>query len=184
MEPRFYKLPTSVGDVTLRVAKGHFATRNSHTNYFVDVTRQQSCIRDAEAVAQRHGIEASLSSQVNADGYDSSLTLRTDSTSIACTLYGTDRPARIISLFGYSFDIEPASQSLVLRYIDAPGRIGVVGTILGQAGVNITTMQIGTRPDSDSAVVILNVEGDVTDEVLDDLRQGIDGLQDLWRITL
>lgn len=52
MEPRFYKLPTSVGEVTLRVAKGHFATRNSHTNYFIDVTRQQSCIRDAEAVAQ------------------------------------------------------------------------------------------------------------------------------------
>ncbi len=53
MEPKFYKLPTSVGDVTLRVAQGHFATRNSHTNYFIDVTRQQSCIRDAEAVAQQ-----------------------------------------------------------------------------------------------------------------------------------
>lgn len=53
MEPRFYKLPTSVGDVNLRVAKGHFATRNSHTNYFIDVTRQQSCIRDAEAAAQQ-----------------------------------------------------------------------------------------------------------------------------------
>lgn len=53
MEPRFYKLPTSVGDVTLQVAKGHFATRNSHTNYFIDVTRQQSCIRDAEAAAQQ-----------------------------------------------------------------------------------------------------------------------------------
>lgn len=139
---------------------------------------------NAEAVAQRHGIEATLSSQVNADGYDSSLTLRTDSTSIACTLYGTDRPARIISLFGYSFDIEPAAQSLVLRYTDAPGRIGVVGTILGEAGVNITTMQIGTRPDSDSAVVILNVEGPITDEVLDNLRVGIDGLQDLWCIAL
>lgn len=53
MEPRFFKIPTSVGDVSLQVAKGHFATRNSHTNYFVDVTRQQSCIRDAEAAAQQ-----------------------------------------------------------------------------------------------------------------------------------
>ena len=53
MEPRFFKIPTSVGDVSLRVAQGHFATRNSHTNYFVDVTSQQSCIRDAEAVAQQ-----------------------------------------------------------------------------------------------------------------------------------
>ena len=53
MEPRFFKLPTSVGDVSLQVAQGHFATRNSHTNYFIDVTRQQSCIRDAEAVARQ-----------------------------------------------------------------------------------------------------------------------------------
>ena len=53
MEPKFYKIPVCVGDVSLRVAKGHFATRNSHTNYFVDVTRQQSCVRDAEAVAQQ-----------------------------------------------------------------------------------------------------------------------------------
>lgn len=53
MEPRFFKIPACVGEVSLNVAQGHFATRNSHTNYFVDVTRQQSCIRDAEAVAQQ-----------------------------------------------------------------------------------------------------------------------------------
>ena len=53
MEPRFFKIPVCVGDVSLNVAPGHFATRNSHTNYFVDVTSQQSCIRDAEAAAQQ-----------------------------------------------------------------------------------------------------------------------------------
>ena len=53
MEPRFFKIPVCVGDVSLHVAQGHFATRNSHTNYFVDVTRQQSCLKEAEAVAQQ-----------------------------------------------------------------------------------------------------------------------------------
>ena len=52
MEPKFFNIPVCVGDVTLRVAQGHFATRNSHTNYFIDVTRQQSCLLDAEAVAR------------------------------------------------------------------------------------------------------------------------------------
>ncbi len=139
---------------------------------------------NAVATAQRHGIEASCSSQVNAFGYDSSLSLETADNAISCTLYGTDRPARIISLFGYSFDIEPAAQSILMRYVDAPGRMGVVGTILGQAGINITTMQIGTRDDSDCAVVYLNIEGDVTDEVLAELRANIDGLKGLWYITL
>ncbi len=53
MEPKFFKIPISVGSVSLRVAKGHFATRNSHTNYFIDVTEQQSCLREAETVARQ-----------------------------------------------------------------------------------------------------------------------------------
>ena len=53
MEVHFFDLPVCVGDVTLRVAKGHFATKNSHINYFIDVTRQQSSLRDADAVAQQ-----------------------------------------------------------------------------------------------------------------------------------
>lgn len=139
---------------------------------------------NAEAVAQRHGIEASTYSQVNAYGYDSSLSIDTDGSSIACTLYGTDRPARIISLFGYSFDIEPAARAIVFKYHDAPGRVGVIGTILGDAGVNITTMQIGKRDDSESALVYMNVEGDVDDEVLEKLRADVADLENLWYIKL
>ena len=42
MEPRFFKIPVCVGDVSIRVYKWNFATRNSHTNYFVDVTDQKT----------------------------------------------------------------------------------------------------------------------------------------------
>ena len=44
MEPKFFNIPVCVGDVTLRVG---------HTNYFIDVTRQQSCLQEADAVAQQ-----------------------------------------------------------------------------------------------------------------------------------
>ena len=53
MAPKFFKLPVCVGDVTLNVAKGHFATSHSHTNYFIDVTAQKASLREAEAVAQQ-----------------------------------------------------------------------------------------------------------------------------------
>lgn len=53
MDARFFKIPISVGDVTLRVAKGHFATRNSHINYFIDMTEQQSSFQKATAVARQ-----------------------------------------------------------------------------------------------------------------------------------
>ena len=53
MEPKFFKLPVCVGDVTLNVARGHFATSHSHINYFIDVTRQKASLNEASAVAQQ-----------------------------------------------------------------------------------------------------------------------------------
>ena len=139
---------------------------------------------NAEAVAQRHGIEVSKFSQVTAEGYDSLLKLATNTRSIACTLHGTDRPARIVSLLGYSLDIVPGSSSLVFEYGDAAGRIGTIGTILGQHDVNITTMQIGKKEGSDLALVYLNVEGELNDEIFDELRQSIPELRNLWFVSL
>ncbi|MCI2057366.1 MAG: orotate phosphoribosyltransferase [Oscillibacter sp.] len=53
MEPKFFKLPVCVGDVTLSVARGHFTTSHSHINYFIDVTRQKASLNEATAVAQQ-----------------------------------------------------------------------------------------------------------------------------------
>lgn len=50
---QFRKLPICVGDVTLKVAKGHFATRHSHINYLIDVTAQKASLLEAAAVAQQ-----------------------------------------------------------------------------------------------------------------------------------
>lgn len=47
-----YKMKTKGKNLYLRVAKGHFATGRSHTNYFIDVTTQKSRISEAEAVAK------------------------------------------------------------------------------------------------------------------------------------
>ena len=47
------KLPTNKSSLFLRVAKGHFATSHSHTNYFIDVTAQKASLKEAEAVAQQ-----------------------------------------------------------------------------------------------------------------------------------
>ena len=53
LKPNFSQLPVCVGDVTLRVARGHFATGHSHINYLIDVTAQKASLREAEAVAQQ-----------------------------------------------------------------------------------------------------------------------------------
>ena len=48
MGPRFFPL-LHIGGTPLLAAKGHFATRNSHINYFIDVTAQKYSLKGAEA---------------------------------------------------------------------------------------------------------------------------------------
>ncbi len=50
MEPKFFPL-LNIGSVPLLAAKGHFATRNSHINYFIDVTAQKYSLKGADACA-------------------------------------------------------------------------------------------------------------------------------------
>ena len=52
MEPKFFPL-LQIGGTTLSAAKGHFATRNSHINYFIDTTVQKYSLKGCEAVAHK-----------------------------------------------------------------------------------------------------------------------------------
>ena len=47
-----YKIKTKRKNLYLRVAKGHFASNHSHTNYYIDVAAQKSRLSEAKAVAQ------------------------------------------------------------------------------------------------------------------------------------
>ncbi len=46
------KIKTKKPDLFLRVTKGHFATSNSHSNYYIDVAAQKSRLSEAKAVAE------------------------------------------------------------------------------------------------------------------------------------
>lgn len=138
---------------------------------------------DAASIASRYGIHIETAAESDAEEYASTVRVAADEVEMACTLFGLDQTPRIVSLLGYKIDIVPATHSLIMEYEDAPGRIGTIGTILGAAGVNITTMQISTDSDEQCALVYINVEGDVTDAVLDELREAI-YLKSLWRISL
>ena len=46
------KYETKRKDLFLRVATGHFATTNRHTNYYIDVVSQKARLSEAKAVAE------------------------------------------------------------------------------------------------------------------------------------
>ena len=59
---------------------------------------------------------------------------------------------------------------LVVRNDDRPGVIGPVGTVLGEAGVNIDDMDVGQSPDGEAALMVLATGQPVPAEVQDELR--------------
>ena len=46
------KISTKRNNLYLRVAKGHFATSNCHSNYYIDVVSQKTRMSEAKAVAE------------------------------------------------------------------------------------------------------------------------------------
>lgn len=140
-------------------------------------------IADTMARAERHGISVTSDSTLDAGSFESALHVQADNACIACTLYGLDKSPRIINFLDYDIDITPARNSLVFEYVDGPGRIGVIGTVLGDAGVNITTMQIGNKPEEKCALVYMNVEGDVPDSAIDELKERIE-MKNVWKLSL
>jgi D-3-phosphoglycerate dehydrogenase len=69
---------------------------------------------------------------------------------------------------GMEFELTP--HMLFVRNADKPGFIGRFGSVLGEAGVNIATMNLGRDKPGGDAICIVAVDGPVSDEVLGRVR--------------
>ena len=67
-------------------------------------------------------------------------------------------------------DFRPEEHMLLLAYGDRPGIIGKIGTILGQAEINIASMNLGRREKKGEAMVILSLDSAVPVEVVEEVR--------------
>ena len=74
--------------------------------------------------------------------------------SVSGTSLGSEHKPRLVRVFGEDVDLEPAPHMAVLRYVDAPGIGGKVGTLLGEWGVNIGHMSVGRGKLGDEAVMV------------------------------
>jgi D-3-phosphoglycerate dehydrogenase len=88
---------------------------------------------------------------------------------VAGTIFGGDKP-RIVEVNGIALEAELGENMLYIVNKDRPGFIGRLGTTLGDAGVNIATFQLGrTAPGSD-ALALIEVDGELSDAVIANLR--------------
>jgi D-3-phosphoglycerate dehydrogenase len=86
---------------------------------------------------------------------------------------------RVVRVDRYATDFEPRGHILFCRNVDRPGMIGRVGTILGDAGVNISRMDVGPvaplnggreRATGGEALMILSVDEAVPESAVERIR--------------
>lgn len=131
-------------------------------------TERRVSVVNAETVARELGIAVEARGDATASSYASSLRLVADGTSITATsLQGSPR---IVELDGYEIDTTPAGAMLITQHADVPGMIGRVGTILGDAQVNISTMQVSRNTVGGAAIMVLSTDRPAGESTLAALR--------------
>ena len=101
--------------------------------------------------------------------------------SLEAALAGTE--ARIVSLDGFRVDIRTEGTQLLFFNQDAPGMVGKVGTVLGDAGINIASLTNGRAAKGGEALSVFSLDSAPTDTVLKKL-EAIEGLRGVRLVTL
>ncbi|MFZ0963395.1 MAG: phosphoglycerate dehydrogenase [Terriglobia bacterium] len=134
---------------------------------------QQVNLINAGALAKQRGIEVAELRSARRAAFSNSLgiALSTEGeTATGVGMVGMRGALRILGL--NDIDIEAPLRGIILfiRNQDVPGVIGKVGTILGNRKINIATFTLGRDPQTQQAIGLVNVDNDVPDEVLQEIR--------------
>ncbi|MDP9136618.1 MAG: phosphoglycerate dehydrogenase [Pseudomonadota bacterium] len=123
----------------------------------------------APVVARERGIQVDETRQTARGIYDSYIRFTVNGAgferSIAGTVFSDGKP-RIIQIKGINMEAEFGVHMLYVTNADKPGFIGALGTILGNAGVNIATFHLGREAQGGHAIALVEVDDPVAPEVL------------------
>jgi D-3-phosphoglycerate dehydrogenase len=148
------------GILTLSILKGIFAAGTEEPVSYVN----------APQLAAERGLVIRETSTVTAQDYVNLITLRSSDHSVAGTLTGARNEPRLVMVDDHTVEVPPAPNMLVVRNDDRAGMIGVVGTIIGEADVSISSMAVGPSATGHTALMVLTTDRLAPNDVLSRLR--------------
>lgn len=146
--------------LTLSVLKGMFGATSEEAVSYVN----------APQLAADNGVEYTESATSSTVDWINLVSISGGNHQIAGTLVGLRGEARLVQIDGHTVDVPPSAHLLVVNNDDRPGVIGRVGTVLGDAGVNIADMDVGRSAGATGALMVIATGEVVTDEVAERLR--------------
>jgi len=161
------------GDLSAYAGSMKFVTRLALKGLLDPILQQPVNIVNAEFIAKERGITVSETVTQESHGFKNLITIRikTDKTeeTVSGTVFFKGR-SRIVAVGGYTMDMIPEGYVIVSRHLDKPGVIGRASTILGKCNINIAGMQVGRINPGEEAIMVLNVDSEVPEEVMEEIR--------------
>lgn len=151
--------------LTLSALKGAFSA----------VVHEPVTFVNAPMLAKERGITTEESKSPESLDYVNLIEVRAEAqdetVSVAGVLVGKRDTERLVRVYGYDLDMAFAPVMAFLRYEDRPGIVGIVGSLLGEAGVNIGNMQVARQSEGGEALMGLAVDSPIPQEVLDRIKE-------------
>jgi D-3-phosphoglycerate dehydrogenase len=132
---------------------------------------------NAPTLARDRGLTVSEMRSTVSQDYVSLVAIRAETDEGPITVQGTivaKDSMRVLRIDDFDVEVGPAERMVFFRYVDRPGIIGKVGTIFGEAGINIATMDVGRRAQGGEALMALTVDTEVPQAVLDEVETAIE----------
>jgi D-3-phosphoglycerate dehydrogenase len=122
--------------------------------------KERGIVLEEVTRSQEGAFESYIRLTVKADEFDRS---------VAGTVFSDGRP-RIIQVRDINMEFELAPRMLFIRNFDKPGFIGAFGKLMGEAGLNIATLNLGRDKPGGDAICMVAVDEQVPEEVLAKVR--------------
>ena len=138
--------------LTLAVLNGAFEQREERPVNWVN----------ARVIADDRGIQVSEESKPRSRDFTNLVRVRVfgDGSEVAVTgtTIGNEHRLWLVGALGYELEIELAPLMAFVRYEDVPGQIGRIGTLFGEAGVNIANMAVSRTRQGGTALMALSID--------------------------
>ncbi|RFU39674.1 phosphoglycerate dehydrogenase [Actinomadura logoneensis] len=139
---------------------------------FCDVVTESVTFVNAPLLARDRGVEVSLTTSEDSPDWRNTVQVRGtmadgEVISVSGTMTGPKHHERIIEINGYDMELLPTAHMAFFSYSDRPGIVGVVGKLLGDAGVNIAGMQVGRDVKGGRALIALTVDEAIPPQLVD-----------------
>jgi len=130
---------------------------------------------NATLIASERGIEVVEERNRASRDYTNTVEVRVvaerEEITVSGTTIGPEPRLFLGGALGFAIDIEIAPHMVFVRYEDRPGVIGRVGSMFGDAGVNIANMAVSRTKEGGEALMVFSIDTPATAELVEALHE-------------